>query len=123
MAGLIWNVQVVQYPLFHQVGKQEFKRYHFGHCLRIGIIVTPLLLGEALTGGWLLWAGERRPAFLIALALMVMNWLSTAIFQAPIHTRLMRGYDEHLVRRVVNTNWIRTLGWTVRGGILAWMLK
>ena len=56
LAGLIWNVQIVQYPLFHHVGRESFRVYHFGHCLRIGLLILPLVLGEALT------AASRRRA-------------------------------------------------------------
>jgi hypothetical protein len=41
--------------------------------------------------------------------------LSTAIWQAPDHTRLMQGYDKAVIRHLILTNWIRTLGWTARG--------
>ncbi len=123
LVGLIWQIQVVQYPLFHQVGRETFQAYHFGHCLRIGLSVVPLMLAEALTAGWLVYAGERQPVFLASLVLMAGNWLSTAVYQAPIHTRLMGGYSEPEVHRLVRTNWLRTLGWTARGVMVAWVVS
>ncbi len=122
LVGLIWHVQVVQYPLFHRIGREQFVNYHFGHCFRIGLLIVPLLMAEFATAGWLLYAGERRAVFLVSLILMVLNWLSTAFFQAPIHVKLMRGYDHALVRRLILTNWLRTLAWTVRAGLLFEML-
>ena len=53
---------------------------------------------------------------LVALVLGVLfAWLCTAVFQAPIHLRLMRGFDAPLIRRLILSNWIRTLAWTARG--------
>ena len=122
LLGLIWNVQIVQYPLFHHVGRETFRMYHFSHCLRIGFLVIPLMFAECLTAGWLLYAGERRGIFISSLVPLALVWLSTAVFQAPTHARLTGGYDEKLVRRLCLTNWLRTLGWTARAVMLAWMI-
>ena len=39
MVGLIWLIQIVHYPLFNIVGKNEFQAYHSGHC----VLITPLV--------------------------------------------------------------------------------
>ena len=41
--------------------------------------------------------------------------MSTALVQARLHTRLMDGYDAETIRRLIRTNWLRTLAWTLRG--------
>ncbi|MDZ4289463.1 MAG: hypothetical protein U0984_15975 [Prosthecobacter sp.] len=122
LTGLIWHVQLVRYPHFHQVQRDRFTDHHFGHCLRISLQVLPLLFAEALTAAWLLYLGEHRPLFIASLALMVLNWLSTALFQAPLHTRLLRGYNATLIRHLILTNWLRTLGWTTRAILVAWLI-
>ena len=114
LVGLIWVVQVLCYPQFLRVGKAEFKDYHFAHCFRIGLIVAPLLLLEAATAAWILYHDSNR-LFTISACLIPLIWLSTAVLQAPIHTKLMRGFDSSLIRRLILTNWIRTLAWTARG--------
>jgi hypothetical protein len=53
MAGLIWFVQVVHYPLFFAVGTREFPRYEVLHSRRTGHVVAPLMLGELTTASWL----------------------------------------------------------------------
>jgi hypothetical protein len=64
-------------------------------------------------------AGERETVVLrwIGLGLLAMVWASTAAVQVPLHGRLSLGLDRAACRRLVITNWIRTLAWTVRGVI------
>jgi len=114
LVGLIWVVQILVYPQFQRVAAAQFKEYHFAHCFRIGLIVAPLLFVEAATAAWLLHQGNRG-LFAVSTGFIPLTWLSTAVMQAPIHTKLMRGYDEPLIRRLLLTNWIRTLAWTARG--------
>ena len=115
LVGLIWVVQILAYPQFRRVGRAEFQAFHFAHCLRIGLVIAPLILVEAGSAGWLLYQGCREPLFLISMGVLLMVWLSTAIVQAPLHTRLMKGFDEARIQRLIRTNWVRTLAWTARG--------
>lgn len=121
LVGLIWTVQIVVYPQFRRVGEPEFPPYHFAHCFRIGLVVGPLLLLEAASAGLLLYLGQRDTWFIVSLVLMGVNWLSTAVLQAPMHTKLALGFNSETVRRLILTNWIRTVAWTVRGLLLAAM--
>lgn len=114
LVGLIWVVQILVYPQFLRIPGETFKPYHATHCFRIGIIVAPLLFAEAATAAWILHEGGG-PAFRLSAWLIPAIWLSTALLQAPIHTRLMKGFDAALVRRLIITNWIRTVTWTARG--------
>lgn len=123
LVGLIWVIQVVVYPQFLRVGEKEFTRFHFGHCWRIGLLIAPLLVIEVTTAALLLYQGNREPAFVISASLIPVNWLSTAIFQAPAHVRLMNGFDAALIRRLTRSNWLRTITWTARGlllGVAIW---
>ncbi|SKB07161.1 hypothetical protein SAMN02745166_04633 [Prosthecobacter debontii] len=123
LVGLIWHVQIVQYPLFLEVGREAFERYHVGHCLRISFVVGPLILLESATAAWLLWQGETQPLFLASLGFIVLAWASTFFMQVPVHNRLtLEGWSEPLIRRLIRTNWLRTLAWTARGLMLAWLL-
>lgn len=114
LVGLIWVVQILSYPQFLRVGKAEFKDYHFAHCFRIGLIVAPLLFMEVATAAWLVYQGSSL-SFIISACLIPLIWLSTAFLQAPIHTKLMRGFDAPLIHCLIITNWVRTLAWTARG--------
>ena len=122
LVGLIWTIQIVAYPQFLRVGEGEFTRYHLAHCWRIGLLIAPLLAVEAVSAAGLLYQGHREPAFLISVGLMLLNWLSTAIVQAPLHVKLMQGFDAGSIHRLILSNWLRTVSWTVRGVLVGWVV-
>ncbi len=124
MTGLIWMVQVVHYPLFLHVGEDAFCDYERQHARRITWLVGPLMLAEgASAAALLLWLppGTARAPASIGVLLLLVIWGSTAFLQVPCHTRLGRGFDRAVVHRLVSTNWIRTVAWSLRG-VLAVML-
>jgi hypothetical protein len=56
MTGIIWFVQLVQYPSFAQVDAASFPAFHERHSAAISIIVAPLMILEALSAFAFLWA-------------------------------------------------------------------
>ena len=116
MTGLIWFVQLVHYPLFELAARQSFTEFARQHQRRTGWVVMPLMLVEAVTAVLLL---VRHPGLWTATgaALLAVVWLSTALVQVPQHRRLSLGYDAAAVRRLVTTNWLRTLSWTARAAV------
>lgn len=117
MAALIWFVQVVHYPLFRLVGEPEFTRFEREHTTRIAPIVLPLMGLEAVSGFALLVMpppGIGVHELWIGAALIAGIWLSTATLQAPAHRRLVQGYDERALQRLVSTNWLQTALWSFR---------
>lgn len=125
MVGVIWTIQIVHYPLFSAVGRDGFRRYHADHSRRISYIVIPLMLTELGTAA--LFAivpppGLARPALLVGLALVVLIWLSTFVVQVPQHGVLGGGFEQRAHRLLVITNWLRTVGWSLRGLLLLWLL-
>ncbi len=125
MAGLIWMVQLVHYPLFARVGPETFALYEREHTRRITWLVGPLMVAEALTAGSLLVLGGpalRRPALAGAVLLGII-WASTALLQVPCHERLSRAWEAAAFTRLVHTNWIRTIAWSIRGVLSLAMLE
>lgn len=117
MAGLIWFVQVVHYPLLARVGAGAFGAYEREHTRLTGYIVAPAMVAEALGAIGILAVGQGGKAWPLALlgaALLAVIWLSTALVQVPLHRRLERGFDAAAARRLVATNWVRTLAWSTR---------
>lgn len=127
MCGLIWFVQVVHYPLFARITGPGSADYARDHQRRTGAVVMPLMLVEGATAAWLALdppPGVGRPATLVGVALVALVWLSTALVQMPLHGRLARdGHDSPAVARLVAGNWPRTLLWTARACLAAWMLR
>ena len=50
--------------------------------------------------------------------LVFVVWLSTFALQVPIHNRLKIRKDEILIRRLVVSNWIRTLAWSFKAVLI-----
>jgi hypothetical protein len=124
MAGVIWTVQVVHYPLFAGVGADGWAAYEAAHQSRITLVVGPLMVAELVTAVWLvLDRPEALPAWAVVLgaALVGVIWVSTAFVQVPLHAALGGAFDADAHGRLVGTNWIRTVAWTVRGGLVLWM--
>lgn len=124
LVGLIWTVHVVHYPLFASVGK-GFRAYHESHMQRITYVVGPLMLVELVTAVSL-WmsppAGTDQRLWLAGLVLLGVVWLETGLFAVPQHGRLEAGFDEGTHRALMAGNLVRTLAWTARGALVAWIL-
>ena len=117
MVGLIWFVQVVHYPLFEAVGESEFPRYSESHSRLTTWVVLPLMSIELATA-FLLWRSHSGLLESLGLGLVMLLWLSTLVFLAPLHGRLARGFDPARWRLLVKGNWARTWLWSLRGALV-----
>ena len=121
MVGLIWFVQIVHYPMMASFDRKNFAACEKEHCDRTGWGVVPLMLGEVFTFTLLLLEGVRSNAFLVSGLLLCVIWASTFLLQVPLHRALLQGWNAGAHRRLVATNWIRTVAWTGRAGLLGWL--
>ena len=117
MCGVIAMVQIVHYPLFNMVGRDQFAAYENAHTNLITLVVGPAMLLEAACvlgllierpGSWLAWIGA---------GLLAVIWFSTAFLQVPQHAVLLSGFNQRAYEILLQSNWLRTLGWWVRGMI------
>jgi hypothetical protein len=125
MTGIIWFVQIVHYPLLLEVGGEQFCRYVERHQVLITWVVGPPMLLEVACAGGLLWTTPAlllEPAYAISFGLLLVIWLSTGLLQVPLHGKLCQVCDEPSVRRLIATNWIRTVAWTGRAVLLGSLL-
>lgn len=123
MTGLIWFVQVVHYPLYSDAGRNEFPTYQRRHQRLTTFVVGPVMLLEVASAvAWLYWLpGESDTLMWISIFLLIVIWVSTAVLQVPAHGRLAQEYSDSVQRHLVRTNWIRTVAWTIRSGIVLWI--
>ena len=124
MFGAIWIVQVVHYPLFALVGEGGWADYESRHQALITLVVGPAMVAELATALWLVLRpldGVPFAAFVAGAVLVGLIWASTAFVQVPLHSALSAGFDAEAHRRLVATNWARTLLWTARSGLVLWM--
>jgi hypothetical protein len=125
MAGLIWFVQVVHYPLFARLHPSTSVPYAVEHMRRTTWVVAPLMLVEAATAAALLLLTAGSPLHVpawIGVALLVVIWGATGLLCVPCHTRLADGFDGSTVARLVRMNWIRTIAWTGRAVLALWFV-
>jgi hypothetical protein len=120
MTGLIWFVQLIHYPLFLQVPAAAFVPYENEHTRRAGILIGPMMLAELGTGLALL-ASWRPWELILSMVILLLVWISTFAIQVPLHRRLQKTFDTKAAILLIRTNWIRTIGWSLRAILLAWL--
>lgn len=125
MVGLIWMVQLVHYPLMARVGADRFVEYERLHVGLMGLVVVPAMVTELVTAACcaVMFGSRFGGLYWWGLGLVVLIWASTFLIQVPLHDQLSAAFDSDAHRRLVLSNWIRTLAWTARGGIVAWGLS
>jgi hypothetical protein len=124
MTGIIWLVQVVHYPLFSYVGAEKYREFHAAHMNLITFVVAPTMIVELATAGLLIFyppANVNKWILCTGAALVAVVWASTFFLQVPLHEKLAQGYNADTHRALVNTNWIRTVAWTIRAGLVLWL--
>jgi len=127
MCGLIWFVQIVHYPLFAAITGERSREHAVENQRRTSPVVIPFMAVELATAVAIAaWppAGVGRGTAFAGLALIAVIWLSTFFVQVPLHGRLARnGHSAAVVDLLVRSNWIRTIAWTARAILAAWMLR
>lgn len=125
LTGLIWFVQVVHYPLFAAVGSERFCDYEKRHVRATTAVVGPPMLIEVASAILLAFTQidrQIRMLNLIGVGLLGLIWLSTWMLQVPCHRLLECNHSDAVIRRLVRTNWLRTIAWTTRMLLVATMM-
>ena len=112
-AGCMTTLQLQHYGIYLSVGKEHFTDYMRANnrAAALPTIVPAMLL--LLTSLALVL---QRPGFIrpyeaaAALCLNLVALVSTFVWQRPIQGEMAEsGYDETKIRRLIATNWIRTI--------------
>lgn len=122
MTGVIWFVQLVHYPLMGKIGEEAFLEYELHHQNRMFWVVGIQMVIELVTGIWLLLQQSYNPLQWWNVLLLLVIWASTFFIQSPLHNKLGNGYRVEWQQKLVDTNWVRTVAWTLRSLILCSML-
>ena len=123
LTGLIWIVQLVHYPSFHFVDKVKFFEFNRFHQASISVIVLPAMLIELSCAIALFWLFPSSAAHISSLVLVTIIWLSTFFLSVPCHGKLLRQRSSQTIKRLVNTNWIRTISWSLRLVLTGYLLS
>ncbi len=120
MVGLIWFVQRVHYPLLSYVQVDQQISVGAEHQRRTAQVVGLPMAVEGVSTlillvdrpdqveWWLPWMG----AILLAISLG-----STVFLSVPLHQKMVNQPSAELGKKLVSTNWPRTVSWTLRGVI------
>lgn len=110
---LIWLVQLVIYPVFLEMERSDFRRWHPVYTRRVSYVVMPVMLGQAGLYAWLAVAGASWSVAGNAM-LVALMWAVTFFRAVPLHASL-DGDDDHLPlsAALLRVNWWRTAGWSL----------
>jgi hypothetical protein len=131
ISGIIWLVQIVQYPLFEFVEPNSFRKFHKAHTQKITWVVGPIILAQCLSISGLLWLVNTDPNLILPsgvdlstlslwAVLSLSALLGTALFSVPCHHQLSQGWNTRVHIKLLYSNWIRTGIWTLHS---LWILK
>ena len=123
MVGVIWLVQLVNYPLFAKFEESEsFHAAHRVHMRGISYVVGPAMFVESATAAMLLFFDHPASTeFIIGAVLVALLWGSTAFVQVPQHNQLEERFERAVALRLIASNWFRTGVWSARGALLLWV--
>ena len=120
MVGLIWFVQRVHYPLLGHIEVEQQVSVGAEHQRRTGQVVGLPMAVEGVSTlvllvarpdqvtWWLPWIG----AILLAISLG-----STVFLSVPLHQKMVSQPNAEIGKKLVATNWPRTISWSLRGVI------
>ncbi|KAF0096425.1 MAG: hypothetical protein E1N59_392 [Puniceicoccaceae bacterium 5H] len=119
LAGLIWTVHLVLYPLFRLVLPDGWCAYHAQHTRRMGWVVAPAMLAELVATAALCF-DSSLPIWLRTslLTLVAVNWLATGLGAVPLHQQLAQGLDPRVVDRLLKVDRWRVLAWTLKAVLM-----
>jgi len=116
MTGLCWFVQIVHYPLFRAMKLEDLPQYEQKNKVT-GYVTVTVMTVELITALVLIYQ-QFELLYILNIIFLALIWLSTMVYQVPMHLKLMIIASNETISKLIRTNWIRTLGWTVRSGIL-----
>ncbi len=118
LVGLIWVIQLIVYPSFKYIAEDKWQSFHQLHSHRISCIVTWLMPLEMVLALLILSNSENLVSPFFNLALLSVIWISTFLLQVPAHNKLSKVRSPKVVRFLINSNWLRTIAWTLKLGVI-----
>ncbi|QDU94656.1 hypothetical protein [Lignipirellula cremea] len=121
MTGIMWFVQLAYYPNLRVVGAENYETYEQEHIRRINRVAWSMLAAELATSlalAVLPCAVWLRTVWVINLLLLLVIWWSTWFVQVPLHHALSKQFSDELLDRLVRTNWLRTVCYSLRTALL-----
>jgi hypothetical protein len=121
MTAVIWLVQVNHYPSFRYIDKDSFREFARFHVSSITAVVAPLMIIEFITSILLMMLSPKNLFYIGNFLGILVIWIATQFLSIPCHNRLLKGYDIVSINRLVKTNWIRTITWSLRSILIGYL--
>ena len=124
LVGLIWTIQVLNYPLFNFVNESDFHNYHHFHMSSITMLVGPLMIFELLLRIINMYNHQQTifVGILLVICLLII-WGTTLFVSVPLHNQLAVLKDTALINKLIFSNWLRTIFWTIKLSLLIFFIK
>jgi hypothetical protein len=126
MTGIIWFVQWVHYPLLATVPVDRAAETAVEHQRRTGQIVAIPMAVEGFTTLGLLISRPEGVQFvwpMVGAVLLAVALGSTLFLSVPLHSKMATNPTADVGRRLVVTNWPRTIAWTLRAVVCVVMIS
>ena len=112
--GIIWIIQIVHYPSFQSYDDSTFAEGMRNHQDRISLVIIPFMLLELFIAAYLCYTVPTVQNQTV-MGIVICIWLCTFTIHVPLHRELLlNGKNPQYIRRLVTTNWIRTILWTLK---------
>ncbi len=125
MTGVIWFVQWVHYPLLAKVPVDRAVETATEHQRRTGqVLAIPMAVEGFTTLGLLISRPESVQIFWpwFGAVLLAVALGSTVFVSVPLHAKMAANPTTDIGRRLVVTNWPRTIAWSLRAVVCSVMI-
>ena len=113
LLGIIMMTQFVSYPLMKNYN-ENFHTIHQNYMKRMGYVAGSMMVLEFLIISFLFLLNFENKVITAMFLITCLIWLSTFVIQVPLHQELTKKKENKLIQRLINTNWIRTILWSVK---------
>lgn len=118
LTGAIWMVQLTGYTSLARIHREDFKQHHRSLTGRVLLLILPIMVLELVTSIYLVIYTETLLLYhLTGLIMVLAIWISTLLLHLPMQLRLHKGFDEELVHKLRDTNWLRVILWSSKSVI------
>jgi len=118
LTGIVWLVQITGYSSLLRVHREEFKRHHRHLTGRVLLLCLPFMVIEMASSIYLVMRAETLILYHLGGLLVVIGiWISSFLLHLPMQLRLSRGFNEELIRKLSDTNWLRVILWSAKSAI------
>jgi len=117
---LIWIVQLAIYPSFQFMSTEQLIQWHAKYSERMAWIAGPLILLQTTIVSIQI-AQETSAIHILSGCVVGVTWMLTYFVSIPLHRAISQdGAGPVVLKKLVDTNWYRTICWSALFAIGWW---